>query len=232
MPKRIINLAPDAVLDANSGGTGFDADDIPAGMILVSTGIPGQPFTPIPVPTPPPPAPSSVALFYAATIDAFVVNTISETSIKPGTFNGVDTIPANSLAIGDVFRLRVQGIYNTFSVSPGTLIFRVRFNGALAQQSLTMNLTSGLTASPWFIDQYWNVRSIGAGGTLQLQGLFAFGTSDSGPPMSIFRFGNTGALAALDTTINQQFDLTLQYSSGNTVTRFTTNNFTIEKLRV
>lgn len=229
MTKRLINLAPDAVLDGNSGGTGVDADELPAGTILVSSGNPAAPFTPVPLPTP---QPSSVALFYAATIDAFVVNTLSETSIKPGTFVGTDTIPANSVAVGDVFRLRVQGIFNTFSVSPGTVIFRTKFGGVTKQQSLTMNLTAGLTASPWFIDQYWNVRSIGAGGTLQIQGFFGMGTSDSGPPFSTFRFGNTGSLATFDTTVNQQFDLTLQYSAGNTVTKFTTNNFTIEKLRV
>ena len=51
MPKRLVNLAPDVLLDGNSGGTGHDADELAAGLILVSTGIPGAPWalTPLPV---------------------------------------------------------------------------------------------------------------------------------------------------------------------------------------
>ena len=52
MTKRLVNLAPDALLDGNSGGTGIDADELPAGLTIQSTGNPQSPWAAVPVPPP------------------------------------------------------------------------------------------------------------------------------------------------------------------------------------
>lgn len=137
---------------------------------------------------------------------AAVANTVTQTA-----FNKTFTIPGNSLAVGDLIKIRAFGKYSAVS-NPG-LSLRIRIGGTVMYGMTPSGIPNG-TDIPWFIEAMGVVRAIGAGGTVAVTiwgG--AIYTTGAGVP--------TILSLSVDTTGGRVVDLTAEWSvasPSNTVT--------------
>ena len=148
------------------------------------------------------------AKYAQITDSAAIANTTVETA-----FNKTYTIPANSLAVGNVVKVRAFGKYSSNSLSSLTL--RIRLAGSWMFSVVNGAAQTG-TDMAWYAEAIGIIRAIGASGSIEngvgLGYTFAtaFGAAGVGIPGFTF-----------DTTVNKVIDLVAQWgvaSAGNTIT--------------
>jgi len=77
--------------------------------------------------------------------------------------DSVYTVPANTLRVGSVFRIRAHGRVSNVVTTPGTLTLDVRFGAVIVANGGAMALnTTAKTNVPWELDWMLTCRSIGA----------------------------------------------------------------------
>lgn len=94
-------------------------------------------------------------------------------NVMAPTWTGSNSIPANSLAVGDTIRVRISGLYRLDS---GVLRFRMKIGGSDMGEFADNSVTNAIHA--YDLDLYFNVRSIGASGSIWPMGHAHFGNPD------------------------------------------------------
>ncbi len=151
-----------------------------------------------------------------------------ETLIGSGV--GSVTIPANMLTIGTTIRISAAGYYGSKAAGPGTLTIRTDIGGVdvcTLAHPLDNNLGN---------DEYWEytciitVRSVGAGGTIMVQGNWEH-ASDSAPTDE-WHAGTApnAATSAVNTTGALVIDVTSQFSLADAANTITCTNLMVELL--
>lgn len=136
-----------------------------------------------------------------------VANTTSETA-----FASNFTIPANSLAVGQVIRVKAFGVYSTDTISAGNITLRVKFGSTTLCATAALTNVVSLTNQGWTLDALLIVDTTGATGTVEAQGM-AFLTTAINTAMNA-GMTNTSTVV-VDTTANQTVQISVQWSAAS-----------------
>jgi len=167
----------------------------------------------------PPVQPDELSPLFVSTADATVANTTVETTII-GTSEGSLTVARNSVAVGDCFQFRAGGIFSA-QANP-TLRLKLMF-GTLFIGDTTAIVVSNITNGHWVLEGTATFRSIGATGTVSVEGGFTTSAGD--------HFGFTFLVPTIvDTTQNNQLDITIQWGTANAGNTITGQNVSIIKV--
>lgn len=163
----------------------------------------------------------------AGTAPTTVANTAVETVIASYT------IPANDAVAGSAYRLTAWGL-GSVTGTP-TITFRVRvggLTGASSGQSGARTASSGITSHPWKVVSELYILSAGAAGTTGRQVTtmetlsVAGGAQFVSPPMIV---DGTNA-GAIDTTVANDFIVTVLWSAANALNTATCNGIFVEHI--
>jgi hypothetical protein len=131
-------------------------------------------------------------------------NTETRLLNQTGTYNGSAQVLANTVSVGDIFRIIAWGTATGGGISPS---MRLRFYFQPSPPGAPTLLDSGnqnLVGSTieWRFEAMITILSTGANGTAWCDGWFSSGNATSN------KFMGTNASFALDTTQNQTMELT------------------------
>lgn len=154
---------------------------------------------------------------FVQTADKNINTSVVETTLF-GTGIGTLTLPADALTISKTLRLTMRGF---FSRTSGNITIRFKLGGTTIVATATAS--SGAGANDGFeIVVDLTTRTIGAGGSVIAQGRFT--NLNTGGILEMVSVATT----AINTTIAQIIDLTLQFSISNAGNTITSTNTTIE----
>lgn len=155
---------------------------------------------------------SFVTCIYAATTDATVTNTVTETSAI-GTGNGTKTLAANSISSGRVLRIDGGGVYSAAAVTPGNLTIRVKLGSTIIASVVLGALVSGASTLAYNFESILVFRTIGATGTVLCHGMIDY---NSGVGRNFGDLTNGGVVTTIDTSVSQVIDVTAQWQTAST----------------
>ena len=116
---------------------------------------------------------SGASGLYAQTADGTLVDTSTETSLI-GTGVGSLTIAADSLKVGDSFRIKLGGILNsTGGGSPTSIEIKVKKNGSVLATTGFFELDT-VSGHGFQVESNFTVRSIGVGGVIVSTSSFSY----------------------------------------------------------
>lgn len=144
-------------------------------------------------------------------------NTVSNTASETNFASKV-TITADSLAVGHVLRVTAYGTYSTHAATAGTITLRLKAGSTTLASSDAVTNIVGLATRGWKLDAVVVVTAIGASGNVEANGMLVLSTALS--TSAVADMENTAAVT-LDTTADQDVQLSVQMSvasSSNTVT--------------
>lgn len=198
---------------------GQDGDSIPGG--IGPAGASGNPGAAGPT------GPAGTTLVYVnTTIPAG--NTVANTSVET-FFTSSYVVPANSLAIGTVLRVRFFGIYSTGVVAP-SLTLRVYFGTTVLITSGTLTTVANITNDGWSAEGLFTVQGIGSLGTIEAQGLSEFSTAST---VALFVNMDNAVPITVDTTINETLRASIQWGGTvNASDTITLREMTVELMTV
>lgn len=127
------------------------------------------------------------------------------------------TIPANLLKAGTTFRARAAGVM-TIGVTAGTVTARARLGttGALTDAVVAIHTPipiASKTSIPFLVEFNVICRTAGAAGTA-----IGGGTIDGSAIGTTGTVAGQTATAAVNTTVSNVLQLTLQFATGNSIT--------------
>jgi hypothetical protein len=157
---------------------------------------------------------------WAQTNNVVVSNTTTETSILSGSGAGSLTILPAEWSVGKTFSVTLYGTVSTDGSNPGTTTFRGKLGSTNICATSGIFQGSGVTDRHCKITITFTCRSTGASGTVFAQGQY----TDQNGGINVLNLSNS--TATIDTTTNQIFDLTLQWSqaaANNTLSSFVAN---------
>lgn len=161
-------------------------------------------------------------LVYSTVASSTGVNVAAETVFSNGTY----TIPANSLRVGDTFRVRANG---TASTGGDTLTLRVRLGGVSGSILIVSAAPTAVTNDDWQIDVVFTVRTVSATGTVIAGGISNVGTPSAAASAADIPSGYTSPeLTGIDMTASLALVVTTQSGATNNVVVL--NQMTVEKL--
>lgn len=154
----------------------------------------------------------NTTLFARSTVGQTVSGTLTETTIVNVT------VPGGAMGSNGTLRVHAQGTMVATTVS-STVTIRIKFGGTTIYQDVTPTLVAGNAARAWVIDVTLvntnNTSSQAGGGrvsisapTVATTGVGALATADTGGAV---RLGT----AAIDTTSDQSFLITVEHSSNS-----------------
>ncbi len=152
----------------------------------------------------------SVTPLFVSTADATVGNTTVATTIV-GTGKGSLTARADRVAVGDCFNFRAGGVFSA-AANP-TLRLRLKFGTLIVGDSGAV-VVSNVTNAHWVLEGTATIRSIGAAGTIMVEGSFLTSAGDH------FEFVFL-VPTIINTTQNNNVDITAEWGTaavGNTIT--------------
>ena len=152
-------------------------------------------------------------------------NTVANTTTKTA-FTSSYTIPANTLQVGSVIRIRVFGVYSTNVVAPN-IIATVNLNGTDYLTTGSITAVAAVTNGGWNGEGLFVIDSIGVSGTIEAQAFLNFATAAT-TSLSV-SLTNTST-QTIDTTINQVITLSAQWSAANASNSVTLREITIDVL--
>lgn len=135
---------------------------------------------------------------------------------------------ANSLSAGDIIRGRARGVFSTAAVSLAAFTFRVKFGSVAIYTSSSLSLALNVSNRPWEVLFEVLIRSIGASGSFEGQSSSSISTVAGATSVDMMA---TSAAVTLDTTVDQQLQLSLQQSAAVVGSTATLRHFMVEKLR-
>ena len=144
---------------------------------------------------------AGVAVAESATVTASTTETIFST--------GALSIPANSLRVGDVIRIRARGVV-TNQNSTDTLTVRVRLGGVAGTAVFASAATDPATNDLFYIDGDIVVRAIGSSGEIVAGGVVGIGVPGTGTTRVAGLTSTTVSTAA-----SLDFSITAQWSVNN-----------------
>lgn len=137
-------------------------------------------------------------------------NTVSNTSSET-FFTSAYSLPAGSMTIGMVIRVKLFGIYSTGVVAP-SLALKLYFGTVVMIASGTLTTVAGVTNDGWSAEGLFIVQTIGVAGTIEAQGLSEFSTASTA--VLFVNMDNTTPVV-VDTTIAENIRASVQW--GGTV---------------
>lgn len=176
----------------------------------------------VPVNTPITEVVTGRAKYAQVTDSAAIANTAVETA-----FNKTYSIPANSLAVGNIIRVKAFGTYGAVSLPNLTLRIRIGANN-VSLHAITAGTNTGL---PWFVEVDVIVRAIGASGQIIVGPQNAIsqanGTDPSGAQSKSYLL--TGFTTyTIDTTAAKTVDVTAQWGTASASNTITMRGLTVE----
>lgn len=164
------------------------------------------------------------ALFQGTTSPS--VTGTTEQSIMPLGM-GSKVIAANRLRGGTAVRVIAWGVMNSPLVG-GTMTVKVKLNGVTIAQGVSASLLGSLTKAGWSLRQTLTVRTAGVSGTAVVAGDFSYPTGVLTNKSRTDLYSDPATPFAIDTTIDQIVDVTIQFSLGSHTVQ--TSTCTIEIL--
>lgn len=160
---------------------------------------------------------SADLLYSAEAASAAITNTTAETA-----FDKSVTIPANTLQVGDVLRVRAQGICPSTNATD-TLNVRLKVGTVVLVATGAVDVANN---DIFHIEADMVVRTIGAAGTVVASGLQALGTEGTvtAKPAKL-------ASTTLDTTLAQAVAVSAQWSVANAGDQVRLDVLDVELLR-
>lgn len=122
------------------------------------------------------------------------------------------TIPANTLRVGSVIKVRAYGEAG-ITASP-TLTIRVRVNGTAGPKILEASKVLG-AACDWLVESLVTIRSITAAGTFVATGSAFFDESPISGTHMVLSTGSASYVQAIDTTAANVISVTGQWSASS-----------------
>ena len=156
-----------------------------------------------------------------------VGNTIANQSGSDVAFTSSYTIAANTLIVGNVIRINLQGIYGTNIVAP-TITGKIKFGATTMVSTGAVSSIAGVTNGGWTGYADFIVTAIGAGGTVESQGFLEFSTAAT--TALTVNLANTAAIA-LDTTAEKIITVTVNWGTSNAANTITLRTMTVEILK-
>lgn len=160
---------------------------------------------------------STIPVKIASTASNTVTNTTSETN-----FTSNYIIPANSVKVGDAFRVTATGTGQSTGVADVTL--RLKLGSTVLSSALS---TAGGGTTEWAITGTFTIRAIGASG-------FVYSTMfyDDAKNVNCYTWcsGIVSSGATVNLTSDQTLQVSAQYSDLDSDDSITLNQFIIEKL--
>jgi len=156
-------------------------------------------------------------LYSAEAASALVTNTVAETE-----FDKQVMIPAGTLQVGDVIRVRAQAIAPSTN-GTDTLTLRLKLGNTVIAATAAVDVANNDIG---YLEADLAIRTVGAAGTFVatgLQGLGVEGTATAKP----FKMTQ----AALDTTVAQTLKASAQWSAANAANQVRLDLLDVELLR-
>ena len=160
---------------------------------------------------------SADLLYSAEAASAVITNTITETS-----FDKSVTLPGNTLQLGDVLRIRAQGICPSTN-STDTLNIKLKIGSLIVLATGALDVNNN---DIFHLEADLVVRAIGTTGSVVASGLQALGVEGTvaAKPAKL-------AASALDTTAAQTVAITATWSVANVGNQVRLDVFDVELLR-
>lgn len=152
--------------------------------------------------------------------NATVANTVAETTLI-GAINGSTVIPSNRLTAGATVRLRLRGVLAD-TLTP-TIRFRAYLNGTAYIDTGVVALVALGGTQSWTMEGEITVRTTGAGGTALGNGHVEFSLATQADMDSL-----NVAASAIDTTVAQTVNWTVQWGTANPANTITNTIGTCE----
>jgi hypothetical protein len=132
-------------------------------------------------------------------------------------------VPANLLSVGGVLFFKAWGVYGTDVVAPTlTIALRAAVTNYLTTGAFTT--TANLTNRGWTLEGQLHCQTVGAGGTVESQGIAEFATAASlGQSVNMV---NTAPLA-YTTTNARTFSITVAWGTAAAANTITLRNFSV-----
>lgn len=154
-------------------------------------------------------------------------NTVAS-STSEVAFSSSYTIPAGTLAVGNVIRVKMYGVYGTTILAP-TLEGKVKLGGVLLLDTGALTCIANLTNAGWSAEALIVVTAIGASGSVEAQGYAEFATAaTTGLSVNI---DNTAVIGSIDTTGSLALTATAQWSASSSANTITLRQMTVEILK-
>lgn len=174
-----------------------------------------------------PTGPAGTTLVYVnTTVPAgnTVANTSSETF-----FTSAYSIPASTMTIGMVLRVKLFGVYSTGIVAP-SLALKIYFGTTVMVASGTLTTVAGVTNDGWSAEGLFVVQTIGSSGTIEAQGLSEFSTASTA--VLFVNMDNT-APVTVNTLITETIQASVQWGGTvNASDTITLREMTVEVITV
>lgn len=138
-----------------------------------------------------------------------VANTTVETTLLNGTFVGTLTLSANSLAVGDSFKLNLGGLItsvssNSFSISIKTT------DGVILAEKTGISVGPSATSKRWNLDATLTVRVTGEAATAQIATFAVFDGDFTAPTYQFSTVNST----TFDTTVDNTLVVTAKWGTA------------------
>jgi predicted RecA/RadA family phage recombinase len=157
-------------------------------------------------------------LLYSAEAGSTVItNTVAETD-----FDKQVTIPANTLQVGDVIRVRGEAIAPSTNATD-TLTLKLKVGNTVVVATAAVDVANNDIG---YLEADLVVRTIGAGGTFVACGVQALGTEGT-VTAKPFKMSST----AIDTTVSQTVKASAQWSVANAANQVRLDVLNVEVLR-
>jgi len=148
---------------------------------------------------------------------------VETTIINSSGAKGSLVIPANTLKVGSIIRMKMDGIFNATGTPTGTI--KIYLGGTtLVTSAATLSAFSG-----YFLEAEYllTIRTIGATGTVCGQGK-SFVKQPDTLTAGVFRDLRMTTDVTINTTVNNTINVTYQFSVASSSNSLTTRNLLIE----
>jgi len=164
---------------------------------------------------------------YAQIANKILSNSDIETSMFNDTgARGSRTIPANTLKVGDIIKIKSYGILGDTGTPTATLKFKMNAVELLSSIITLTNLGQNIY---YDLEGYFTIREIGATGKIA-GAAKTFFKDITVASAGLFRVLQGATDITIDTTIDQIIDVTYKWGTASISNNVTSRNFTIEIL--
>lgn len=127
-------------------------------------------------------------------------------------------VPANTMAVGQVWRMRGAGRFTASALTPPSQRARIWVGSTAVIDTGAQALLIGASNARFWFDITMIVRAIGASGSLECYGKLDFATGLTGTLTGIFGPSGTASETtnpvAIDTTVSQKLAASVQFSAN------------------
>lgn len=158
-----------------------------------------------------------------------IVNTTAET-----TFATTYTIPANTVAVGDLFRFRIQGTTRVDPVNNANFRLKIYFETVTLFDSQNLTLISPNTNMPWYFDFDMVIHELNEFGDFSGGGMAAIGYGSAIAPTYLIRPWNNGSGVgwSISTGVDGTISVTCKWDTADLENEARLTLFTVLKGRV